>query len=315
MSIDHPLPFVQGRQPASQLSPYTPDGEYFTHDFPADIEPGDNFTITLGGVDKQLHNIDGLRVEPAPRPKNQSRTPRFTEVHFEYSTKVKPIRLFIKTDSSLVFIYGAIDSPIILQPSILVPERSTLTTFYPRTNKNKVLHAYHQGAGHPVFDIHLALENYSQFFTIDTNCWNVRGLGKVAATTAIQSTAKRVPGNASYVSSDFCYQDIAINPEGNPELPAISLFLQELERSLPSWPPKGKIAIVTDTEYAILKAINERKAPLFNDEFLPEAFDLLYATADAGTDEWMVNRLIGQCDKLSKAQLQEFLLRNGRVRE
>ena len=65
----------------------------------------------------------------------------------------------------------------------------------------------------------------------------------------------------------------------------------------------------------MLKAINERKVPLFNNEFLPGAFDLLYEPADADTDEWMVNRLIGQCDKLSKAQLQEFLLRNGRVRE
>ncbi len=317
MRIANSIPFAQWSKLARMLPPGAPSGEYFTHDFPANIQAGSHFTVTLGDVKKQLHNIDGLRIEPTPRPKNQTRVPRSTQVQFEYSTKVKPIRLFVKMDASLVFIYGMIDSPIVLEPSILVPKRSTLITFYSKKTKikDKVLHAYYQGAGHPVLDIHLALENYSQFFTIDTNCRDVHGLGKVAATTAIQSSAKQVSGNASYISSDSWYRDITINPDGNPELQAIHSFLQELKRKLPSWPPQGKIALVTDTEYSLLKAINERTAPLFKDELLPESFDLLYATADAGTDEWMANRLIGQCDKLSNAQLREFLLRNGKERE
>lgn len=315
MRVAQPIPFSRWSKIARVLPPGIPGGRYFTHDFPEDIQGGNHFTVTLTGVEKQLLNVDGLRVEPAPKPKNQSRIPRSTEVLFEYATKVKPIRLFMGIDSPRVFIYGMIDSPIVLEPSVLVPKSSTLTTFYAKTKKDKILHAYYQDMGHPILDIHLALEQYSQFFTIDTNCWNVRGLGKVAATTAIHSSARRVSDNASFISSDSYYQDIAINPNGNPELQAIHTFLKELKRMLPSWPPKGKIALVTDTEYSMLKEINERKVPLYKDDLLPDAFDLFYATADAGTDEWMVNRLIGQCDKLSEAQLQEFLLRNGKERE
>lgn len=309
------IPFSRWSKIAHVLPPGIPGGRYFTQDFPDDIQGGNHFTVTLSGVEKQLFNVDGLRVEPAPKPKNQSRVPRSTEVLFEYATKVKPIRLFIGMDLPRVFIYGMIDSPIVLEPSVLVPKSSTLTTFYARKKMDKILHAYYQNMGHPILDIHLALEQYSQFFTIDTNCWNVRELGKVAATTAIQSNARRVSDNASFIPSDSYYQDIAINPDGNPELQAIHTFLKELKRKLPSWPPKGKIALVTDTEYSMLKEINERKVPLYKDDLLPDAFDLIYATADAGTDEWMVNRLINQCDKLSTIQLKEFLVRNGRERE
>lgn len=315
MRINQTIPFSRLSKMAHVLPPGVPSGKYFTHDFPEDIQGGCHFSVTINGVEKQLLNVDGLNVKPAPKPKNQNRVTRSTQIQFEYPSKVKPIRLFVKMDSTLVFIYGKIDSPIVLEPSVLVPKESFLTTFYPRKAKDKILHAYSQGSGHPFLDIHLALEKYPDFFTIDTNCWNVRGIGKVAATTAIHSSAKRVTDSACFVSSDFWYRDLAINPDGNPELYAIWAFLQELRRKLPSWPPNSKIAIVTDTEYSLLKEINQRKAPLYRDELLPTAFDLIYATADAGTDEWMVNRLINQCDKISKAQLQEFLLRNSRERE
>lgn len=315
MRIAQTIPFSRWSKMTRALPLGVPSGKYFTHDFPEDIQGASHFTVTLNGVEKQLHNVDGLSVAPAPKPKNQNRITRLTQVEFEYSTKVKPICLFVNMDSAQVFIYGRIDSPIFLEPSVLVPKESLLKTFYQRKAKNKILHAYHHGSGHPVLDIHRALEKYSDFFTIDTNCWKVSGIGKVAATTAIHSNTKRVSDIAGFVSSDFYYQELAINPKDNPELYAIWVFLQELRRKLPSWPPNSKIALVTDTEYSLLKEINQRKIPLYGDDLLPAAFDLLYATADAGTDEWMVNRLIKQCDKLSTAQLQEFLLRNNRERE
>lgn len=234
----------------------------FVHNFPTDVPAGTEVIVTFGGVDKQLLNENGLGFEPAARQAKQQRLPRSTQIQFEFDLKIKPVRLVVDMDGAEAYIFGQVDSPIVLTPEILVPKRSTLTTFYSRKGKNKVLHAYHQGRGHPALDIHLALKRYSEFFCIDTNCWRVEGLGIVAATTAIHSTARIVTKGACFVASDMYYQDISINPTGNPELHGIWTFLNDLRARLPS-PMTGKVALVTDTEYSKVMDWNDRTEPFF----------------------------------------------------
>jgi hypothetical protein len=301
--------------PRRVLPPGAPAGRYWTHDFPRDIKAGAYVSFTLSGLDKQLIWVEDAGVGLKKKQKKQDKLPRSTLIELEYSTKIKAHRLFVNMDESLVFVFGTIDTPIALFPEILVPRETTLTTYYAaKKRERKILHGYYQGPGHPVVNIHWALAKYSEFFSIDTNSWLVTGLGKVSATVAIRSNARKITEDACYTSSDLLYRDLVINSDGNPELHALWKFLTHLEQILPHNMP-GKIGIITDTEYSLLKAINQRKSPIYRDYFLPPAFDLLYATADAGPQEFMPNSLIRQCDRLASDNLKEFLVRNNRVRE
>lgn len=292
-----------------------PAGRYWTHDFPRDMKSGAYVSVTLSGLDKQLIWLGNTGGGLKKKQKKQDKLPRSTLIELEYSTKIKAYSLFVNMDESLVFVFGRLDSPIALAPEILVPRETTLTTYYAAKNRErKILHGYYQGPGHPVLNIHWALAKYSAFFSIDTNSWLVKGLGKVSATVAIRSNSRNITEGACYTSSDLLYRDLAINADGNPELHALWKFLTHMEQTLPHNMP-GKIGIIIDTEYSLLKAINQRKSPIYKDYFLPPAFDLLYATADAGSQEFMPNTLIRQCDRLASDNLKEFLVRNNRVRE
>ena len=65
-------------------------------------------------------------------------------------------------------------------------------------------------------------------------------------------------------------------------------------------------ALITDTEYALVKDWQARVAPLYGDYMLPDGVDVVYATADAGSDEFIPNRLIKACDNLSTQRLREL---------
>lgn len=283
-----------------------PAGEYWIEEFPSDMPPGSSFNVTISDVQKRLINFDADTLGPIKKQKGASKIPRSTQLEFEFFTKVRPIRMFIKTDGKLVFVFGVIDSPIVLAPQILIPAQSSLITFYEGTGRRKILHGYNQGSGHPVLDINRALEQYVEFFSIDTNCWDIKELGRISATVAIQANARLITDKTCYFSGEKTYHSFAINPEGNPELHGIRQLLVHLEEKFPGKAGE-RVGIITDTEYGLVKLMNQRKIPVCENYFLPEAFDLIYATADAGPDEYMVNRLMKKCDKLASEALKDFV--------
>jgi hypothetical protein len=69
----------------------------------------------------------------------------------------------------------------------------------------------------------------------------------------------------------------------------------------------GRLAIITDTEFGMIKPWHERTAPFYDGHKLPEGVDIFYATADAGGEEFLPNRLMRLCDSLSARKLREVL--------
>lgn len=59
-----------------------------------------------------------------------------------------------------------------------------------------------------------------------------------------------------------------------------------------------RVVLVVDSDYQRLREMSERKLPIYDDYFLPENVNLIYATADAGK-EWWINRLICAADRLA----------------
>ena len=62
-------------------------------------------------------------------------------------------------------------------------------------------------------------------------------------------------------------------------------------------PSKYRVGLVVDSELAKLEAFNERIEPLLGNRFLPANFELIYASADAGAEEFFINQLMRVCDR------------------
>lgn len=69
--------------------------------------------------------------------------------------------------------------------------------------------------------------------------------------------------------------------------------------------PSLLIGIVVDSEQDNLEAYNKRLKPIIDEFYLPENFELMYASADASNDT-ILNQAITYCDKAAKQRLQEL---------
>jgi hypothetical protein len=69
--------------------------------------------------------------------------------------------------------------------------------------------------------------------------------------------------------------------------------------------PNLLIGIVVDSEQDNIEAYNKRLKPIINDFYLPNNFELFYASADAQNDS-ILNQAISFCDKLSTEHINEF---------
>ena len=70
-----------------------------------------------------------------------------------------------------------------------------------------------------------------------------------------------------------------------------------------------KFLIVTDTEINKLSEINSRQTPIYSDQYLPEGFQLIYASADTGRE--LPNIFIRFCDSQADKYLEH--LRRGEL--
>ena len=286
---------------------HKPGDKLFVHRFPRDIPPGEEISVKIGGVESELLDTAGLVIRPPRHQPNQKRQQRFTLVEMEFGQKVIAHELQVNFTTTEVFLVGQIYSALILKPQILDPHRSTLSTYYARKGKKKLIHAYFQSAGHPFIKIDRVLEEYDQVLCVDTNSAINRNGQKVAVTTALVATSERLGEIAAHIGAVHTIQVVALDPPpGNPELRGIWSALGFLVKDHPQL-VEGRIAIITDTEFGMVKAWQDRTEPFYDGHRLPDGVDIFYATTDAGSEEFLPNRLMRACDSLSAKKLREFM--------
>lgn len=286
---------------------HKPGDKLFVHRFPRDIPPGEEISVKIGGVESELLDTAGLVIRPPRHQPNQKRQQRFTLVEMEFGQKVIAHELQVNFTTTEVFLVGQIYSALILKPQILVPHRSTLSTYYARKGKKKLIHAYFQSAGHPFIKIDRVLDEYDQVLCVDTNSAINRNGQKVAVTTALVAKSERLGEIAAHIGAVHTIQVVALDPPpGNPELHGIWSALGFLVKDHPQL-VEGRIAIITDTEFGMFKAWQDRTEPFYDGHRLPDGVDIFYATADAGSEEFLPNRLMRACDSLSAKKLREFM--------
>jgi len=69
--------------------------------------------------------------------------------------------------------------------------------------------------------------------------------------------------------------------------------------------PSLLIGIVVDSEQDYIEAYNKRLKPIIDDFYLPENFELMYASADASNDT-ILNQAITYCDKTATQRIKEL---------
>lgn len=283
-----------------------PTGKFLIHDFPADLAYDETIQVVLNDVKKRLINFSVGKLAPDKFPKQADKMVRHTEILLRFPHKIKPIKFFLSMNSQIAFVFGQRESPIMIKPEILKPAESHIITYYKKLNKKKVLNACFFGPGHPVADMHRAMANCEVVIAVDTNSREVPGVGKVAATTAIEAKINMVTEDACHLQSGPMRKKISIDPPGNPEIFGIGTMMFHFFETNPDFSSK-KVGIVTDTELDLIKGMNQRTIPFFKTMLLPENITLFYATSDSGSAEFMANRLIRMCDNASKEHLNSYL--------
>jgi len=164
-----------------------------------------------------------------------------------------------------------------------------LSTQYDRKSKPKVLNKieFNKSSDFTVSTSD-ALKQYTHAWGIDTNKKDINGLNANVSGITVCST----DGN-----NDF-YPVAALlfgETEGNAELFAWRRFITYIESTLPE-NFSGKLALIVDSEMSLIPIINERKAPIHGDFYLPSNWKLIYATSDAGKEN-VLNKILSCSDK------------------
>ncbi len=167
---------------------------------------------------------------------------------------------------------------------------------YLRDGKNhKVLSRARSRNDQIVLDPNRALDKFDHLFAVDTNSVDLNGTKiSVAVPIGFKLEFTGPVWNAKYQLLDaFEFRNCVVNPE-------IIAWKNLIERITSGISLKDeKVAIIVDSELNKHTDINKRKEPIIAEFYLPENFELVYASSDTGKEN-PLNKIISICD--SKAR-------------
>jgi hypothetical protein len=173
-----------------------------------------------------------------------------------------------------------------------------VTTFYDRTKKPKILNKieFERSSRFTVRQSEL-LKQYEQVWAIDTNMKVL--FNQAAHVSAI--TVCSTDGREDY------FPVIAIifgKTKNNPELYGWRKFIEFVQTS-ELYNQAHRYALIIDSELSNLPEFNNKKLAIHGGFYLPENWNLIYATSDSGK-EYIINKLISTSDKASSLVLKKI---------
>jgi len=169
------------------------------------------------------------------------------------------------------------------------PARAWVEMTYPRDKGEKVLNRIEVTPDALVFSPDLALTQYEWVFAVDTN--KPQPKEAVTFTGVVQAQVVEL-GRNLYRSGIF--RDIVI------ELHDVEYSTERFGwwlviSSVVNRPPGKRIAILVDAHLSDIPAINRHEQPVLGKNFLPDGFELIYASSDK-PNESIANRLLRRAD-------------------
>jgi len=265
-------------------------------------KPVQHLSVALTRNDKNItmFDVSPSRLALRKRAKGKSQNQRFEKVDITFANKVIIKNIKFAIDGSQLDIIG---HQHCLLPKVqhIKPSFIELTAYYERASKPKILYKYSCADIYPPGNIHWVMKGWTRFYAIDTNTREIEGV-QVSVTSVIQGyvfdTAK---GVGSY-KLDTYYTEANINVSGNPETLAICKLISKVSKEFAD-NANLRFGIITDSELGLIDKYNARIEFLLPGLLLPPNFHIMYATADAGRDTFMPNKMMAMCDQAASEAL------------
>jgi len=179
---------------------------------------------------------------------------------------------------------------------VVSADKVVLSETYDRPKGPKVLNQQEfKRSSHFTIDNSKILNQYEQVWGVDTNHKDV--LGQTANVTGVTVCDP-------YGSGDY-YPVLAIifgKVKNNPELFGWRKFIEFIINS-DCYDPKKRYALIVDSELGDIKLFNSREKAIHADFYLPDCWELIYASSDTGKDN-ILNKVIACSDKTANKMIE-----------
>jgi hypothetical protein len=225
----------------------------------------------------------------------QTRRPRTRALTLDYGVPVAIDGVRIASSGELALTASGTAAP---------PLSAYIETTYQRdAKKPKIIHRTPLDPRNLSVDPNLALERFDLLLAIDTN-FVTRPEGMIAMSCIVHCDYTSL-GHQVLVEFEARQLFELRNVVGPPERIAWWLLIENV-RSNAQFDSVRSVGIVVDSDFGNIAAYNERSRPILDEFYLPPKFELLYATADTGS-EFIANKLIVCADRMAKALLERLV--------
>ena len=146
------------------------------------------------------------------------------------------------------------------------------------------------------------LNRYNHIFAIDTNTKIISNtIFPIATKISVGVSVKLIIEPNSFLVATIEHPFLASFNSDKPENENWMTFITVLKDL---YSPTDKIGIVVDSDLGNIEDYNSRKKPIFNDFFLPDGFELIFAS-DKVNDN-IFNQMIKRCHYISGFTLQKM---------
>ena len=177
---------------------------------------------------------------------------------------------------------------------------------YDRKNKKKVINKLDLDSSRIPVNPDISLQKFDLLYAIDTNTKFANGKTISVAAVVLCKLHLAKDGNLTVQYGPLFsmeFWNISDHPENVAWMKVIQFITQDQ-----AYTPNQKIGIVVDSDLGNLPVYNTRSTPIYGDFYLPPNFELIYASADVGEKEFLVNHLIAQCEYMAKSLLRNLSL-------
>lgn len=226
------------------------------------------------------------------RKQRKARKPRISEVRVKFGRD--QVLSGMKTTDGILTFFGESDEAA--KPALV-----EIGAVYSRPKGPKVLTRLRSEPSKIQLDPNLGLLRFPFIFAVDTNTIQIEGKAvSMTAPCLIRNIEiGRERWSAKLVSQDtFEFHEATVSAE--------RIGWHHIITNIVADPNiVGPIAIVVDCDLDHLTRFNARTEPILGDFYLPDGLELIYGCGDRGTQEYVANAAIADCDRIASMLLAE----------
>lgn len=172
------------------------------------------------------------------------------------------------------------------------PIASHITTTYERDKKGpKVINRLIESPENLTVIPDIVLTRYTWVVAVDTNKPEEQLQNTVFTGIVLSKVLPQTDGRLEL----SIYQEKVIEIH-NLNVPSERFGWSSVCKSPINLSPEALVAVIVDSDLGSIPSINRREEPILDDFYLPNRFELLYASSDPG-DRYIANDLLKRCDR------------------